>query len=156
MLKRDQSYIHSNNSDSIQVELNWVRRKEIIKENFKQLIAYSEQNRFPEMGSLNNHGVDSCKNWAVFLTCFHIGQIEPQLFFEEETINILTREINKGNLQGSSLFSSLREGFKNHSFCKSEKEKILQTLKSWNINKDDLPPIRFIECNNGLLGSAKG
>lgn len=98
------------------------------------------------MGKLDVSGIDSCRNWAVFITCFHIGQIEPQLFFEKETIDVLTKEIKNGNLKSSSLLTSFREGFRSHEFCASQKELIENTLKSWDINMEELPEIRYKKC----------
>ena len=98
------------------------------------------------MGKLDVSGIDSCRNWAVFITCFHIGQIEPQLFFEDETIKVLTKEIENGNLKSSSLFTSFREGFRNHEFCESKKDIILSTLKNWKIKVEELPEIKYKDC----------
>ncbi len=148
MLELDQSHVNTNTSDAIKVASDRNKRKELIKENFKDLIDYAKTNRFPEMGRLDASGIDSCRNWAVFITCFHIGQIEPQLFFEDETIKVLTREIQNGTLEGSSLFTSFREGFKNHEFCNSQKEVIYSALQNWQINIDELPEIRFRKCTN--------
>lgn len=148
MLELDQSNVTVDTSDEVKMEADRTKRKELIKNNFKQLIDYAKHNRFPEMGELDVSGIDSCRNWAVFITCFHIGQIEPQLFFEDETIEVLTKEINKGNLKGSSLFTSFREGFRSHEFCDTQKEVIQNTLKKWGIKIDELPKIRYRSCTN--------
>lgn len=148
MLALDQSYVNTDTSDMKKLKADKLKRKELIKNNFKELIEYSNRNRFPEMGKLNVTGLDSCRNWAVFITCFHIGQIEPQLFFEMQTVKVLTREIQKGNLKSSSLFTSLREGFKFHEFCESKKDVIHKTLETWKIQIDELPVIRFKSCSN--------
>lgn len=146
MLELDQSHVNYDRSDTIKMKNDRKIRKELIKNNFKDLIEYAKYNSFPEMGEFDVTGVDSCRNWAVFLTCFHIGQTAPHLYFEEETIEVLTREIEKGNLEGSSLFTSFREGFRSHEFCESQKDLIQNTLASWEINIDELPEIRYKKC----------
>ncbi len=148
MLELDQSHVNMDTTDRAQIEVDRRKRKELIKHNFKKLIEYSKHNRFPEMGKLDVTGIDSCRNWAVFITCYHIGQIEPQLFFEHETIEILTKEIENGNLESNSLFTSFREGFTNHEFCKSEKDLIESTLKTWKIEIEELPKIKYKKCLN--------
>lgn len=147
MLELDQSHINTDTTDMAKVEIDRKKRKELIKNNFKELIDYAKYNRFPEMGKLNVSGIDSCRNWAVFITCFHIGQIEPQLFFEDETIKVLTKEIENGNLNSSSLFTSFREGFRNHEFCESKKDIIQSTLEKWEIEVEKLPAIKYKDCN---------
>jgi len=148
MLELDQSHVNMDTTDRAKMEVDRTKRKELIKNNFKELIDYAKYNRFPEMGKLNVSGIDSCRNWAVFITCFHIGQIEPQLFFEDETIEVLTKEIKKGNLKSSSLFTSFREGFRNHEFCENQKDVIQSTLKNWEIKIDELPKVRYKNCTN--------
>ncbi|HRX29230.1 MAG TPA: hypothetical protein P5235_07570 [Saprospiraceae bacterium] len=148
MLELDQSFVNSDTTDLEKFNENRSKRKQLIKKNFNDIIEYSDQFGFPEMGNLNVSGIDSCRNWAVFITCFHIGQIEPQLFFEHETVEVLSREIQRGNLESSSLFTSLREGFRNHKFCESQKDFILQTLEKWNIRIEELPTIKFEHCHN--------
>ena len=148
MLELDQSYVNLDTSDRVKFEADRMKREELINKNFKDLIEYSKLNQFPEMGRLDVTGIDSCRNWAVFITCFHIGQIEPKLFFEDETIEVLTREIERGNLKGSALFTSFIEGFRNHQFCTNQKDMIYKTLKSWEINVEELPKIRFIDCTH--------
>ncbi|MCB9311011.1 MAG: hypothetical protein H6567_13215 [Lewinellaceae bacterium] len=147
MLELDQSHVCMDTTDMIKFQAERTIRHELIKNNFKELIEYADKNRFPEMGKLDVSGIDSCRNWAVFITCFHIGQIEPQLFFEEKTIEVLTREIEKGNLESSSLFTSFREGFRNHEFCKSQEEIIQSTLEKWEININELPEVRYKKCS---------
>ena len=117
MLELDQSYVNSDTTDRVKQNSDRLKRHNLIKNNFKDLIQYSSQNGFPEMGSLKATGIDSCRNWAVFITIFHIGQIEPKLLFEDETINVFKNEIENGNLKSSSIFSSIRDGFRDHEFC---------------------------------------
>jgi hypothetical protein len=76
MLELDQSHVNSDTTNMVKFEADRTKRIELIKDNFKELIEYSKNNRFPEMGKLDASGVDSCRNWAVFITCFHIGQLE--------------------------------------------------------------------------------
>ncbi len=148
MLELDQSYVNTDTTDMVKMEIDRRKRKELIKNNFHELIDYAKNNGFPEMGKLDVSGIDSCRNWAVFITCFHIGQIEPQLFFEDETIEVLTKEIEKGNLKSSSLFTSFREGFRSHEFCETQKDVIRRTLQNWQIEIEKLPEIRYKKCTN--------
>lgn len=148
MLERDQSFVNRDTTDMIRLEADRAMRHELIKNNFRQLIEYSRQNGFPEMGKLNVSGLDSCRNWAVFMTIFHIGQIEPNLFFEDETVSLIKNEIENGNLKSSSIFTSLREGFNGHEFCESRRDEIYSALDSWDIPIDELPSIRFKKCTN--------
>jgi hypothetical protein len=148
MLELDQSYVNLETPDMENLEANREKRKMLIKNNFKDLIDYADRNRFPEMGKLDVSGVDSCRNWVVFITCFHIGQIEPQLFFEDKTVEVLTREIERGNLKSSSLFTSFIEGFKSHEFCESKKDIIYGALETWQIKIDELPSMKFKNCKN--------
>ena len=98
MLSLDQSHVNYDTSDMEQLEADRKIRKDLIKNNFKEIIDYSRNNQFPEMGELSATGLDSCRNWAVFITCFHIGQIAPHLYFEEGTVEVLTREMERGQL----------------------------------------------------------
>ncbi len=98
------------------------------------------------MGELSATGLDSCRNWAVFITCFHIGQIAPHLYFEEGTVEVLTREMGRGHLKSGKLFTSLREGFGNHEFCEDKRTFMLETLERWDFDVEGLPEIRFVEC----------
>lgn len=121
-------------------------RLEVFKENLYKITEYSKTNGFPEMGSLKATGLDSCRNWAVMITLFHVGQSQPKLFFEEEISDVFTSEINNGRLRSKSLFPPLREGFKNHSFCRRNKAKIYALLESWDQDMSQLPTIQFVDC----------
>jgi hypothetical protein len=148
MLALDQSYISSDRSDEEKFQSDRKARKAIFKENFNKIIEYSKINGFPEMGSLQTSGLDSCRNWAVMITLFHVGQSQPHLFFEKETKQLLEKEIEEGRLKSGSLFPPLREGFRNHEFCIQERQDIYSALKAWQIEIDDLPQIQFIDCSN--------
>lgn len=146
MLELDQSYTDSDSINKEKFNLNKKKRHKLIKDNFNQLIQYSKQSGFPEMGSLQTTGLDSCRNWAVMITLFHIGQIQPKLFFENGTKQLFEKEISEGRLKSGSLFPPLREGFRSHDFCIDNKESILAALESWQLNLDDLPDIKFVNC----------
>lgn len=148
MLADDQSYVSKSTDSKEQRSANREKRHQLIKANFKQLIAHAESEGFPKIGSLNTSGLDSCRNWAVTMTLFHIGQIDPQLFFEDHTIDILSKEIKSGNLSNKSLVPPLREGFDNHRFCLNNKNSIREAVESWDLKLDDLPEMQFVECDN--------
>ena len=148
MFELDQSFVNTDTTNMDKYKSDRLKRKNLIKTNFKELIHYSSQNGFPEMGELSATGLDSCRNWAVFITLFHIGQIEPQLFFEDETVELFKSEIEKGNLHSASIFTSLREGFRGYEFCSSQEEHIYNALKSWKMEIEKLPKIKFKECPN--------
>ena len=83
---------------------------------------------------------------VIIITCFHIGQIAPHLFFEEGTVEILSREMERGHLKSGSLFTSLHEGFGGHEFCEDKREFMLETLERWDIDVGELPDLRFVDC----------
>jgi len=145
MLELDQSFVENDGSEK-QIKSNHAKRKKGFKENFERIIQYSKYNGFPEMGSLQTSGVDSCRNWVVMITLFHVGQTQPKLFFENETKQLLEKEIMEGRLESGSLFPPLREGFKNHEFCLTRQDQIHNALIAWNLKIEDLPKIKFVDC----------
>lgn len=62
MLELDQSYLPNEEITIDEATSNSQKREEIFKANFRQLIEYSQQNGFPDIGSLQTTGLDSCKN----------------------------------------------------------------------------------------------
>lgn len=147
MLELDQSHVNSDRSNEKLFNSDKQARHEIFRDNFNQIIQYSKINGFPEMGSLKASGLDSCRNWAVMITLFHVGQSQPKLFFDAETKEILKKEIIEGRLKSGSLFPPLREGFRSHEFCIEKKDEIIETLISWQIKIDDLPEMKFVKCS---------
>ena len=146
MLKLDQSYV-SNGGTVEELESDNLKRKDIFKDNLDQIIQYSKTNGFPEMGSLQTSGLDSCRNWAVMITLFHVGQTQPILFFEKETQQLLEKEIKEGRLKSGSLFPPLREGFEGHEFCLDRKEEMYNALIAWQLKVEELPEIKFVDCS---------
>lgn len=147
MLERDQSYVSFDTTASKERILSANnKREQIFKENFNLIIQHSKINGFPEMGSLKTSGIDSCRNWVVFITLFHIGQSQPELFFEVETRQIIEKEIKEGRLESGALFAPLREGFLNFEFCKNQKDDIYEALDHWGLKATQLPTIKFTDC----------
>lgn len=146
MLKRDKSHVNRDTSDIDKYYADKQLRRSLIKENFRELVEYSNIYGLPEMGSLKATGLDSCRNWAVSITIFHIGQIDPILFFDEDAVDLFKREIENGNFKNKNLQYALREGFKNHELCEDRKGDILKALKLWKLNIEDLPKIKFKNC----------
>lgn len=147
MLELDQSYLPNEEITIDEATSNSQKREEIFKANFRQLIEYSQQNGFPDIGSLQTTGLDSCKNQAIVATLFHIGQSQPKLFFEKETIKLLEREIENGRLSKGSLSAPLREGFRRFEFCIEHKDKMYAALKSWQMDIGQVPSIKFVACD---------
>ena len=99
MLELDQSYVPNEETTMEEAMLNSQKREKIFKDNFKQLIEYSKQNGFPQIGSLKTTDLDSCKNWAIALTFFHVGQSQPKLFFEKKQPNCLKERLKMVDCQ---------------------------------------------------------
>ena len=117
MLELYQSYGRNQGINRVEAKSNSKKRKEIFIGNFNQLTKYSKQNGFPEIGSMQTLGLDSCKNWVIVLTLFHIGHSQPKLFFKSEIIELFKKGIENGRLKNGSLSTALCEGFRNHKFC---------------------------------------
>ncbi len=73
MLELDQSHIPQDWSDQDAVVKENNIRRDIFKNNFEKLMNYAKAKGFPEMGSLQSSGIDSCRNWTLVLTLFHVG-----------------------------------------------------------------------------------
>ena len=146
MLSLDQSNVFPDTINGIVVKPNSETRVKLFEQNFKQLIQYSEQNGFPELGPLKATGLDSCRRWAVVITLFHIGQSQPKLFFEKHNREVLQNEIENGRMSGGDLFAPLREGFNGHTFCIRDKDEMYAALKAWKLDSKKLPKITFVEC----------
>jgi len=148
MLKLDQSYLDSDIGD-VEFKSNQIKRHNIFKSNFEELITYSKSQGFPEMGSVKNvTGIDSCRNWAVKMALFHVGQTQPHLLFQPHVIEVLTKEIKERRLKSSKLIGALWEGFGEFKFCISQKDLMYNALKNWGYEVSELPEILFVDCED--------
>ena len=60
VLELYQSYGRNQGINRVEAKSNSKKRKEIFMGNFNQLTKYSKQNGFPEIGSMQTSGLDSC------------------------------------------------------------------------------------------------
>ena len=58
MLTLDQSHVNYDTSDMKKLEADRRIRMDLIKNNFKEIIDYSRNNQFPEMGELSATGME--------------------------------------------------------------------------------------------------
>ena len=148
MLKLDQSYVNTDVNDK-EFKSDGIKRNDIFKSNFEELVKYFRSQGFPEIGPLKNvTGIDSCRNWAVKMTLFHVGQSQPHLLFQPHVIEVLTKEIKEGRLKSGKLSGAIWEGFGGFKFCISQKEIMHNALKNWGYEVSELPEIRFIDCED--------
>jgi len=68
------------------------KRLDIIKSNFKLLIAQTEIAGFPNI-DYSALPKDSCKTLAVTATLIHIAQTSPESLFNDKIINLFENEI---------------------------------------------------------------
>jgi hypothetical protein len=144
MLKNDQSYFFDPTlSDSANYQ-NRELRKEIFKENLKDLILFTELIGFPTIESKYTQQ-DSCRYWAISGTLIHNAQANKDVFFSKPIIDIFKREIKKGNLKRDILYPAIKLGLMGK-VCDSLHENVLLALESWNFN-DFLPEVKTKSCN---------
>lgn len=146
MLTKDQSHVDFDYTDPQVVKSNVQQRKEIFLENYKQIIALTKQEGFPNI-NFDSLPQDSCKYWAITATLIHMAQAWPDVFFTEETISLLKKEMEEGNLESEDLTPAFRISFHTNEFCDNLEPLIKKAIDTWEMKPHLDSEPRFKKCD---------
>ncbi len=122
-------------------------RYEAFIRNYQLLIDYTKQNGFPSIDE-NYLPQDSCKYQAVTFTLVHIAQTAPELLFNNEIIQLFSKEMKKGNLDVSDLYPAFKiSSSQGQAFCEALKPYIDASFKAWQMDEELYERFRYEPCN---------
>jgi len=146
IVELDQSFVSKDKSNMAKFESDRRNRRKLFKKNFEELIVLAKGSGFPN-ADLINEPKDTCISYAITLTLIHIAQSKPDLLFNKETIDLLGKELENGNLNSRDLAPAYQMSIMTTEFCNALKDKIEYASEVWGFDKKLIGKAKFKNCS---------